>query len=228
MIALQINLKGLEKLTLKSLLHSSFFRFGIGAIWVLSAVTGLGIILNYESSPGRANPAPALWPADSTIQRQARKPELLMFVHPRCPCSRASIGELNSIMASCRERADVHVLFIKPTGFTDEWLRSDLWKSALSIPGVKVIQDNEGVETQKFHATVSGQTLLYNGEGRLLFNGGITSSRGHYGDNIGRSSILSLLLTGRSNHNQTFAFGCSLFAPANSLNQNQVREAAEK
>ena len=136
-----------------------------------------------------------------------------MFVHPHCPCSRASIGELNVLLASAQDRADVHVLFVRPKGFTEEWLHSDLWKSASSIPGVKVLEDKEGVEAKKFRATVSGQTLLYDGAGHLLFNGGVTASRGHYGDNTGRSAVTSFLLTGRADQDRTFVFGCSLFAP---------------
>ena len=41
---------------------------------------------------------------------------------------------------------------------------------------------------QRFGAETSGQTLLYDRDGRLLFSGGTTGSRGHDGDNAGFAS----------------------------------------
>jgi hypothetical protein len=75
--------------------------------------------------------------------------------------------------------------------------------------------DLEGRESRRFGAATSGQTLLYAADGRLLFNGGITESRGHSGDNAGRSAILSLVLgltsapTGQPL--STPVYGCPLF-----------------
>ena len=206
--------KALGMSTFKSFLDRRSFWIGSGLVWILSALTGLGIVLNYETTPGSMEAMPLLWPANSVISHSTEKPELLMFVHPHCPCSRSSIGQLNALLASARGKADVHVLFVRPQGFTEEWLHSDLWKSASSIPDVEVLEDSEGMEAKKFHATVSGQTLLYDRSGRLLFNGGITDSRGHYGDNAGQRAVISFLWTGRADRDRTLAFGCSLFAPS--------------
>ena len=46
---------------------------------------------------------------------------------------------------------------------------------------------------KSFGTFTSGQTLLYDSAGRLLFKGGITAYRGHSGDNEGRSLITALL-----------------------------------
>jgi hypothetical protein len=73
-----------------------------------------------------------------------------------------------------------------------------------------VIEDREGADARLFGAFTSGQTFLYNPGGRLLFNGGITASRGHSGDNIGRDGIVALLHGGTFAQNVTPAFGCSL------------------
>ena len=81
---------------------------------------------------------------------------------------------------------------------------------AAAIPGAQVLRDAGGVEAARFQAATSGQTLLYSAEGDLLFNGGITSARGHAGDNFGKSAIISLVNGGRAEHAETPVFGCTL------------------
>ena len=39
----------------------------------------------------------------------------------------------------------------------------------------------------------SGQVVVYDAKGALLFSGGITAARGHMGDNAGRDRITALL-----------------------------------
>jgi hypothetical protein len=73
--------------------------------------------------------------------------------------------------------------------------------------------DLDEVEVDRFHAEVSGLTMLYNADGKLLFSGGITASRGHSGDNVGRSSIVSLVTCGTSERTRTPVFGCALRTP---------------
>jgi hypothetical protein len=113
-------------------------------------------------------------------------------------------------MAQAQGRVTAYALFVKPAGSSDDWEKTDLWESAARIPGVKVIAD-DGVEAQRFNAMTSGQTVLYDADGHLLFSGGITGSRGHSGDNAGRSAIVSLLFTGESDQAKTSVFGCPLF-----------------
>ena len=82
-----------------------------------------------------------------------------------------------------------------------------------AIPGVKVLIDENGTEAGLFDAHVSGQVLLYDTEGKLVFHGGITESRGQAGDNAGRAAIESIVNQGTSDRDQTPVFGCPLFDP---------------
>ncbi len=116
-------------------------------------------------------------------------------------------------MTQSQGRVVAYVLFLKPKGFSFDWEKTDLWQSAAEIPGVSVVADDEGAEARRFHAVTSGQTALYNREGHLIFSGGITSARGHSGDNVGRSAIVSLLNAGDSELTQTAVYGCPLFDP---------------
>ena len=174
-------------------------------------VVGLGILWSYENAPGPIATPPADWPTDSRIHLAHDRATLIMVSHPHCPCTRASIGELARLMAQTQGRVNAYVLFLKPAGSYDNWEKTDLWQSAASIPGVNLIVDDGGAEALRFRAVTSGQTVLYDAEGHLLFSGGITGSRGHSGDNAGRSAIVSLLNTGEAERAETFAFGCPLF-----------------
>ncbi|MDQ3813533.1 MAG: RedB protein [Armatimonadota bacterium] len=190
-----------------------------GIVWLLAVVAGLGVMLNYENSPGVAATAPVQWPTNSRIRLAPDRPTLVMLAHPRCPCTRASIGELALLMARCQGKVTAYVLFLKPAGTASDWAKTDLWQSAAAIPGVQVVRDDGGVEARRFGVETSGQTMLFDSAGRLLFSGGITAARGHSGDNAGRSVIVSLLTTGMAERHQTFVFGCSLRDPAKSLSE---------
>jgi hypothetical protein len=133
-----------------------------------------------------------------------------MFAHPRCPCSRASVAEFAELMAGCGDRVTARVLFYKPKDSADDWARSDTWRSALSIPGVGVAEDEDGVEASRFGAETSGSAVLYDATGKLLFSGGITATRGQRGATDGCRAILALLEKTPAPE-KTPVFGCPIF-----------------
>lgn len=183
------------------------------AVWVLLIAVLEILFLNYETRPSAQAQPPERWPLKTAVPKSPDRPTLLMFIHPRCPCTRASLEELNLLMTRCRGKADLQVLFLKPGKFAEGWTKTDHWKEASRIPGVKIMLDRDGRESRRFGTLISGQTLLYGTDGRLLFKGGITSSRGHSGSNAGRSALEAILLKGSSNLRQTPVFGCSLRSP---------------
>jgi hypothetical protein len=182
------------------------------ALWLAVIVAGVGYLWGYESTPGVAASAPDRWPAGSRIKPAADRATLVMLAHPHCPCTRASIGELARLMTQAQGRVTAYVLFVKPPEFSGGWEQTDLWASAAVIPGVTVVRDDDGVEAGRFGAATSGQTVLYDASGKLLFSGGITAARGHAGDNAGRSAIVSLLTSRESEQKETPVYGCPLFA----------------
>ncbi len=191
------------------------FLVSVAALWCVIVCVGMGFLVDYETRPGEAAIVPTRWPANSRITTMSGQHHLVMFAHPRCPCTRASIGELALIMAHARDRLTADVLFVKPREFETDWVTSDLWRSADSIPGVTSKLDTDGAEARRFGANTSGQVVLYDGAGRLLFSGGITASRGHSGDNLGRSTIASLLnnaaLVAAPEPANCSVYGCPLF-----------------
>jgi hypothetical protein len=179
-------------------------------LWLGVAAVGLGALWKYAETPGTAAAAPSRWPPQSRVARDTARPTLLVFTHPRCACSRATIGELAILMTHVHDRVAAHVLFYHPLPADDGWTDTDLWRSAAAIPGVVVGADDEGAEATLFGSAISGQTLLYGTDGRLLFNGGITSARGHSGDNDGRRALTALLSDGSIRAPATPVFGCFL------------------
>lgn len=180
-------------------------------VWLMLVAGGLFYLAGYENSPGVGAKPSIQFPANSKIPRVAGQATIVMLAHPHCPCTRASVGELALLMAQTQGKATAYVLFLKPPDFTEEWKKTDLWYSAANIPGVQVVEDEDGAEAKLFNASTSGQTLLYDADGKLLFSGGITGARGHSGDNAGRGAIVSLLNEGAAERSETGVFGCPLF-----------------
>lgn len=62
---------------------------------------------------------------------------------------------------------------------------------------------------RRFGAYTSGQVMLYDTDRRLAFNGGITGSRGHEGNNKGRQAITDWIDTGHAERASTFCLRMS-------------------
>lgn len=183
----------------------------LAILWLGTLGVGEWLLSAYKTTPGEGGDPPATWPADSPIAGPSGRWVLVLFAHPHCPCTRATVGELALLMAGCKERVSAHVFFLKPASLPGGWKETDLWRSAAAIPGVQVWADPDGAEARRFGAATSGLALLYDGDGRLRFRGGITQARGHAGDNPGREALHTLLLEGGPALTETPVFGCPLF-----------------
>ncbi|WP_395745816.1 RedB protein [Prosthecobacter sp.] len=179
-------------------------------VWLLVVCAGSLLMAQYSQTAGAAGTAPTHWPQACQSPRDPGRFSLVMFLHPRCPCSRATLGELEQIVAHCQGLFSAQVWFIQPEGMTEDWVKTDLWSTAAAIPGVQVHVDHEGAEARRFQALTSGQTLLYDAGGELIFQGGITLARGHAGDNPGRDAIEALLKQTLSHAASPPVFGCAL------------------
>ena len=186
-------------------------RVAMIAAWALAILVGATVVLTYSNTPGRAAAPPVEWPPEAPVPHAEGRASLVLFVHPQCPCSRASIGELDRLLASVHDRVQTTVFFYVPGDSSEDWAHTDLWKSAAAIPNVRVMADRDAGAARRFGARTSGQALLYDSKRRLVFSGGITAARGHSGDNDGRDTIVSLLLSGRARRRTTPVFGCALY-----------------
>jgi hypothetical protein len=178
--------------------------------WVLAVVAGFAILWRHAAGRGVASRAPVTWPAESRLHRAAAGATLLVFVHPHCPCSRATLNELGRLLGRVRGRVSAAVVLVRPDGVAPGWENGEIRELALRLRGVTTFEDDGGLEAQRFGASTSGATLLYGAGGALEFSGGLTSVRGHEGDSFGQERIVALLTTGLADRADSPVFGCPL------------------
>lgn len=182
-------------------------------VWIAVLITGFLALAREEWTPVTATAARPAFPLGSTLALATDVPTLILFAHPRCPCTRASMHELAELLTGLDHRVSIQVVFTLPKGVPPHWEQGELWREATAIPGTRVTTDQDGQEAQRFGVKGSGHVLLYQPSGELVFSGGITPSRGHEGDNPGRSAVVSLVTRGRSPVDHTPVYGCPLLEP---------------
>lgn len=182
------------------------------AVW-LAAMGGASIATwryKMDPAPVAEGGAPPTWPEGLPIERAPDRATVVMLAHPRCPCTRASIEELAALVDELGPAARTYVLFAAPPSVPEEWAETDTWRRASALPGVTVVRDVDGGAARRLGAVVSGHTVVFDRDGRLLFSGGVTSARGHAGDNEGRRRIVALLRGEGDALAVAPTFGCDL------------------
>jgi hypothetical protein len=187
-----------------------------GSIWLGVVAGTLLLFQRAEAEPGDMGELPATWPAASRIPRAGDRPTLLVFAHPFCPCTRATLAELDRLARRLAGRAAIEVRFVS---LDDErgWTEGDLWDRARRVAGAQVAEDRGGVEADLFGSRTSGQVLLYRADGALAFRGGLTISRGHEGESPGADRILALVAGESPERADAPVFGCPLQDPVAEL-----------
>lgn len=212
--------------------HPFRYRWPIaGACWLLG-VLGLWIWMTAYQYRTESTGATALstaaaagrqrlssWPDDSSLALADDGFTLLFFMHPKCPCTRASARQLQRLLDGTRLTADqrprVLVIASHPRLVAPSWWDTDTVRLCSQLPRTTVIPDPAGVETQRFGSSVSGTVMLFDSAGRRLFSGGITASRGLEGDSVGGDTLQQLLTEAVSGpQTDAPAFGCQLCHPA--------------
>lgn len=179
-------------------------------MWILMLGSGLRVLWAYETTPG-TQLSKSTHLHHGQISLAPHKLTLVMFAHPHCPCTKASLLELQQLENNLHGLLNIKVFFIQPASKDSDWVHSPLWDFARSIPDAEASVDHLGVLAKELNAQVSGETFLYSPTGELLFTGGITPSRGHVGENVGRTAIDDLTTVGRTKYSRTRVYGCSLF-----------------
>ncbi len=169
--------------------------------WVALGTSGLFALTAHGAAAGRPANAPAeLSPTEdpSSSLRRTGRATLVVVAHPACPCTRATLHELERVLGSVggTERIDVVVLFTGPRrgDARADRIAGQLRALAGAIPGARIVDDPGGVEASRLGAFTSGTVLFYDHAGSLHFNGGITPGRGHEGDSAGGDALRALLL----------------------------------
>jgi hypothetical protein len=166
------------------------------AAWAVAVLAGTIALWRYKTRPGDIGPFSATWPGASALHRESGRPTLVVFAHPYCPCSHATVTELAIALSRRSARTVTHVMFSVPSATPADaasWDETPLWRAASRLPGVHVAIDTAGREARAFGARTSGQTFVYDADGRLRFAGGVTAARGHEGGNLGLDRMTAAL-----------------------------------
>lgn len=180
------------------------------ALWAVGLAAALAYLGDYAASEGDAGEPPRQWLDEAPWLQAESGGTLVMFAHPRCPCTRASLRELAIILAARPSFGRVYIAFQRPEDADAGWSDSMIVRQAAALSGVEVVWDVGGVAAASFGAKTSGHVLVYDEHGELSFSGGVTGLRGHDGWNLGRASVAALGDGSAPIVDRTAVFGCPL------------------
>jgi hypothetical protein len=169
------------------------YMWTAGCLWAVATALGFVILTGYENSWGRAAVAPSTLVASGFVNPGGDRQTLLLFAHPSCPCTMATIEELKQLLARRGSLVRAYALLLSPRTRPANWDDSRMRAELSRIPGMNVINDIDGSHAKRFEVHTSGQVLLYGVDGSLRFSGGITAARNHIGDNDGLAALVEAI-----------------------------------
>ena len=165
------------------------------------------------------------WPTDCDILRSPTAPTLLLFVHPHCSCTRATVTELSRLLSeglprkSTIARPLVLVVATIPETGAEDWPETANVLAAAALSDRDLIVDRGGIFADQFGVVTSGTVMLFDTAGHSIFLGGITASRGHVGENSGLATLKNLLNGKATSGDRNLpVFGCRLCLPDEEVN----------
>ena len=191
-----------------------FAGFIAGLVWICALATGFGLFAKYETTPGPSSVVPAAWPEGSSVVPVPGVPNVVMAVHPGCPCTRGSLAALSNILRRTPPGASVRLLARRAAGLS---------AGPVALPGVGVVDDPGGVEAARFGMLTSGATAAFDAEGRRRFAGGLNATRGGKDLSEGGLALLAVLRGVDPTSPSADTFGCPLRSPGDNPTSGRRR-----
>ncbi len=177
--------------------------------WCALITVGSGALTRFEAVPGANRPAPDQLAIEGGAPPSNPRAQLFLALHPKCPCSRASVRVLSRILSRAAVAPDVSVLMYRPAAEDGTWIDGTLRQTCESL-GWRIRQDPDGVEASALGALTSGAVALYDAGGRLLFQGGVTAARGQETGGAGALGLEAALGRGSLSSHSSPVFGCPI------------------
>lgn len=149
-----------------------------GSIWLLAISAGMGWWIVHDRTPGASAATGNSWPSNASMVLSEQTGTVIMFVHPHCPCTRASLAKLDSALAACAQKPRVYVVVSPIERDASKTLASANYRRAEQITGAVCIIDDDRRAQARFGAATSGQVVYFDSRGDLKFSGGLTAERG--------------------------------------------------
>lgn len=176
----------------------------------LIGLSGLLLLADYSYRSREANDAVTdCWPeflAGVAPEGQC----VVLFYHPHCPCTRATVRSLERMASRCSSRMKWIAYAYCPENEADSWIDTATTRRLREAIRAEVRVDRGGQACVGFGARTSGHIAAYDASGRLLFSGGITPSRGHEGDCIAAATLVRCLGGEETFQRAWPVFGCQI------------------
>jgi hypothetical protein len=131
---------------------------------------------------------------------------------------------LASIAASYRDRFAAHAILYRPDSPSKDWDRAEAAATDMApLPGLRRWSDQGGWLGRQFGVETSGHVLLFDLDGELLFEGGITPSRGHRGENPGLEALVAHIERREIVPGPSPIFGCPILEPLSTSTAEAAR-----
>jgi hypothetical protein len=183
-----------------------------GAIsWLITLTAGVCLVFKYDSVPGLTSTCGTKWPPNSKITHSTTNNTLVMLLHPKCPCSRASLQQVTTLTTNDNSLQCIFLVY-SPTRFPTGWEKTDIWNLAAEVPGAQLVSDVDGAEARKFGGVTSGHTYIFDRNGNLKYAGGLTEGRGHVGECRNLDLAVKALKSGTTSASGA-VYGCPIEDP---------------
>lgn len=178
-------------------------------LWTAALAVCLLWLGAYASTPGADGAAVESLPPSAAISSGADG-TLLMFVHPHCPCTAASLTEFEGVLERSPAALGAELVFFSDPAAGPDWVEGRLWRRAGDLEQVRRRVDPGGVLATEFGVSTSGHVLYFDAEGALRFDGGLTAGRGHVGPTLARAALERVLAGDATAPSDFVVFGCGL------------------
>ena len=177
------------------------------ALWTAGLLVAVAAFTMWAArEEQRASAKSRNWPEGAPLTLDPARLSLLVFVHPQCRGTEATLQTLARVMERCAGHANVTIMLYEDPALLAHWKGGPTKAVAESIPGATVREDHLGEAASFFDVKTSGSALLFAPDGTLLYRGGITPALGE----VGEGEVLQTwLLEGRGVRHEP-VFGCSL------------------
>jgi hypothetical protein len=192
------------------------------AIWLAAVCAYFAYLLRYSSAAG--TPEMHLPAATGlNLRLDGKTATLVLFLHPKCPCSRATVSELERLLSRSQGRLVAKAFLVAPAGGQEEWAATWMANELRTMPGVELQIDVGGKIARSQGIATSGDTILFDKFGKPRFEGGLTDFRGHEGTSAGADRIIEILDGKQTKFVRTPVYGCSL-GELGAQNANGVKQ----
>lgn len=190
------------------------YLYRVAILWGFLLAVLFFALIAYGTTPGPSGFPPLESPSTdvSGVSRRTDSAhwEVVMAVHPKCPCTVASVNELKRMLTAIDNDVNCRFLVFHPGQTKPGWINGKITSRLSQIPRSTVQADQAGKVANELGMHTSGAVVVFDPSGKTRFHGGITVSRNHEGDNLGVRAI-SMLIQGQTPPLATTpVFGCRL------------------